>query len=308
MFVKALICLLVPLVASISFTPVPIYYITESDITSEAKQQFTFNLALCGGDQFEHHQANVFVNFPDKKWNPDIGDVVYVQVADIHGHIIARNEGPKGEPQYEFKFLYLKQYSDLHLIVTSGNSPDLKYTIAVTFTDSPSDRPSRLSSPPSVQKRFVRSDEEILAWKKIQESKGAETTQDMVTIFKTTANEVVQTAHVVGFELGYCFNSTKFPGDIVISVLGTDEVSGFATYACTHETNCTSTEKAPYYDTSGAVVNFVTVQLKEASQDGAIQVLVRGDGRDDGENHFTLSASKFTKRAKFEASKQNFVV
>jgi len=307
MFAKVLICILVPLVTSISFTPVPIYYITESDITSEAKQQYIFNLALCGGEQFDHYQANVFVNFPDKKWNPVISDYVYIQVADIHGHIIASNEGGTQGFQVQFKFLYHKQYSDLHLIVTSGNAPDLKYTITVTFTDSPSDRPSRLSSPPNVQKRFMRSEEEILAWKKIQEAKGAETTQDMVTIFKTTANKVVQTADVVGFELGYCFNTTKFPGDVVISVLGTDEFSGFATYACTHETNCTSTEKAPYYDTSGAVVNFVSVHLKDPSQDGAIQVLVRGDGRVDGENHFTLSASKFTKRDKC-VSKQDFIV
>ena len=56
-----------------NFAPVPIYYATEGDITSAPKEQYVFNVPLCGGDQFEHFTVRFFVNFPDKKWNPMIG-------------------------------------------------------------------------------------------------------------------------------------------------------------------------------------------------------------------------------------------
>ena len=81
-----------------------------------------------------------------------------------------------------------------------------------------------------------------------------------------------------------------------MSTYTADEKSGFATYVCTHEVSCTSTEDAKFSDTSGASVNFVLTKLTDpVGQLGPIRVLVRGEGRFEDTNSFTLTASKFMK-------------
>lgn len=290
-----LVCLVLtavlPFAATFTFTPVPIYYVTESDISSAPKEQYVFNVPLCGGDQFEHFHVNFFVNFPDKKWNPIVGDYVAVVVQDIHGHTIGSNSASGGNYLNQFSLLYHKQYSDLRLIVTSGNSPDLKYTLTVTFTNSTTSGVN--VSPPLMKSRYFKSEEEKLTWSKLVSTLPDGNTQELMTVFKTTEIGCVSTADATGLHLGYCFDPDQFPGSIYISTFATDEISGFATYACTHAENCTSTEAAKFYDTSGASVNFVKVDLADKTQVGPINVLVRGDGRDGGQNHFTLSGSKF---------------
>jgi len=95
-------------------------------------------------------------------------------------------------------------------------------------------------------------------------------------------------------KMSFFFNS-QFPGNVIISTYAADEKSGFATYVCTHEVSCASTEDAKFFDTSGASVNFVLAKLTLQSQVGSIQVLVRGEGRFEDVNSFTLTASKFMK-------------
>lgn len=90
----------------------------------------------------------------------------------------------------------------------------------------------------------------------------------------------------------YLFYIIQFPGFVTISTIASDEVSGFATYICTPDVQCTSTEAATYFDVSGASVNFVTVPI-DAKDAGILKVLVRGDGRYSGNNKFVLAASKY---------------
>jgi len=292
----ALLCVLLPtLVQSINFPPVPIQYVTESDITSKPKEEFIFSLKTCGGTQFDHFNANVFVNVPDRKWNPTIGDFVSVVVKDSFQHVVGQNIDSKGNYITNSSFLYHKEGKDLLLYVTSGNAPDIKYTLTVTFTkilDAQKPEESRHA----LSHRYVQTEEEIFLWQKASQSYPKENAQDLVTVFKTTITEVVDTADIIGLQLGYCFNPLKFPGSIDISVLSTDEVSGFATYACTADIVCNSTEAAKYSDVSGSSVNFVTVELLVPENAGPIDVLVRGDGRFNGKNNFNLAASKFKQK------------
>ena len=57
-----------------------------------------------------------------------------------------------------------------------------------------------------------------------------------------------------------------------ISVLAADEISGFATYACTVDIVCNSIEAAKYSDVSGASANFATVELLDEANAGPIDV------------------------------------
>lgn len=286
---------IVPLVyCGIPFPPVPFQYVTETEIISYANEKYVFRLPTCGGTQFDHFTANVYINSPDRKWNPVIDDVVTVHVFNKAGTEIGNNYDTSGNLVQYFHFLYHATDKDLTFNVTTGNTVVLKYTLTVNFT--------RCHSTPApsenMKHRYVQTQEEDHQWEKVKSIFHDATPQDLVTVFRTTSDKEVDTADVVGLQLGYCFNPKKFPGTVEISVLATDAISAFATYACTADIPCTATGKARDSDVSGASVNFVTVHLVNATNAGPIDVLVRGDGTFEGKNHFTLAASKFKQNIK----------
>ena len=75
-----------------------------------------------------------------------LGDYV-IHVKDYYLHVIATNYYQQqiccqlivisSKYVVNFTFRYHSSYKDLSLYVTSGNAPDLKYTLTVTFTKPP---------------------------------------------------------------------------------------------------------------------------------------------------------------------------
>lgn len=116
-------------------------------------------------------------------------------------------------------------------------------------------------------------------------------TGHLVPVFKTsTTEDVVTRAHKL-FRLDYCFGASHHY-NITITVIADDQKSGFASYACkkTYKAgNCDV--NTPYHDLSGGPANFIEVGLDGPQDYGPVLVLVRGDGRYEQYNNFTLAAS-----------------
>ncbi|XP_057315064.1 uncharacterized protein LOC130656246 [Hydractinia symbiolongicarpus] len=276
---------------------VPVQFVTEKYIHSESTEINHFNLRLCGGCLYDHQNANVNFNLPDKPWSPVLSYFLRAYVYDQHNHLIAVNKDTAGNFIESFTFPYYKTYGDLHIEVTTAQvTGGINYNVVVKFEKNATMERNK----PSCQPRYVSSTSEVMNWEAYKRNVHMElamigNTYDLVSIFKTTKPGTVPTHGSVLLELDYCFNPAELPGYVEISVFANNELSGFGTYACPGSVRPCTTESTKFYDVSGAAVNFVHVDMTQAKDMGPVQVIIVGNGRSGGINNFTLGASRYSK-------------
>ena len=162
------------------------------------------------------------------------------------------------------------RYRDLYFEVRTGPSPSFVFTLSLAYHYG--QRKSEL--PPVGYQSQPEKRENVI---------------ELIPIFKTTTPEEVVTAELIRFRLDYCFGGEPYY-NISISTMADDTTSGLATYGCVQSYGECNTN-TPFRDISGGPANFVQLQVQSPADLGPIHVLVRGDGRFQNKNVFSLAAS-----------------
>ena len=260
-------------------------YVTTQNIIGGDGDVNNFTARLCGGCLYDKHMAVVSLNMPKQEWSEFTGDVLTVTVKDMHLKTIATNIR-NGKLMQDFNFTYYASYGDLSFVVKNGAAPGFTYTITLRFisndvhplkTCNPRWQMSAYES--TLERRFYS----------IHSQKGK--TYNLVPIFKIEQVSSVPSAKLAFFKLDYCFADHP-PYNLTITTVAADHKSGFATYACPKTIRpCNVNTK--FRDTSGSALNFIQAHISGPEDFGSVEVIVRGDGRYQKENKFTLAASTY---------------
>lgn len=267
--------------------PVEVQFITQNDQQFRGKKNVSYHAALCGGCSFDGLNARFAVNLANNPWDKDSGDyiTVYVRALDPTGQVIATNLINEDTAVPDFNFTYSAKYKDLFFDVVTGPAPAFTFTLSLTF-----DYKDRVYLPLPCVPRWQMTDEEYAVAKNYSR-KGVESAGNLVPIFISSSIQSVQTRRHKLYTLDYCFGP-EHHYNITITVIANDQQSGFATYACKKtykKGNCDV--ETPFSDISGGAVNVVPVGLDGPQDYGPVLVRVRGDGRYDLNNNFTLASS-----------------
>lgn len=267
---------------------VPVQYVTEKHIFGDAFEVKHFSAHLCGGCVFDKQLATVSLNLQKQPWNETLQDVLKASVADAHGTVITTNQ-VKGLYEQDFSFTYYKSYGDLNIRVENGAGSGMIYTLSLKFKkvkDVVSDCETRWA---------MNLYESRAHWKyRSSVTAMAEQLYELVPIFKMSEPYSVKSNDLKYLQLDYCFPHKLSYYNVSVSVIADDEKSAFATYACPMSVADCQPSTAPFHDTSGSAANMVHVRVCGAPDIGPVTVVVRGDGRFDEMNTFTLAASKYT--------------
>lgn len=267
-------------------TPIPVkmQFITQKVQQYPGDTLIKYHAALCGGCQFDGHTARFAINLVNSPWDDDLGDTITVTAKDSTGHILATNLVGNSLPVPDFNFSYHVKFGDLYFEAKTGASPAFVFTLSLSFDLNTTTAADATSCTP----RWQMSDLEYADMK--NRTKGNDEGQ-LVPIFKTQTSEVVTTGSLQFLALNYCFGGLPHY-NITITVLADDQKSGFATYACKKTYNQGKCNiHTPYRDISGGPANFVEVRLNGPQDYGTVTVIVRGDGRYNDLNKYTLAAS-----------------
>jgi len=192
---------------------------------------------------------------------------------------VASNLDANKIPLQNFTFPYKASWGDLYIVVTSGNAPNLVYTLNLEFVD---------LQMKGFQKPHVITQHEVVFVPK-------DPTVDFVfldQIINTGQQFSVLTSKNLVFNFSFC--PTAGPVDkLVVQATATDEASAMALYVCIQpsEFPCTpATAQRQNSDARG--VSIVTVPLNTASaQYTKIQALVTGWGQFNNLNNFLFSVN-----------------
>ena len=230
-------------------------------------------------------------------WNVDSGISLDVTVFDDKEKKITNNV-KNGKLVQDFKFTYKASYGDLEFEAKTGKHTTFTYTVTLTFI-----RRNSLLQPTSTpacfkpgSKRWMMTAEEIRRMNKITsytDARGYKRGQLLKRIFKLNKEGTVMTGREKMFQLNYCFPGLP-PYGLTVSTVAMDSKSGFGTYVCTPRRQPCNVRNSLFYDPSGGSVNFVDVKIGKKDV-GALEVIVKGDGRHMNINKFTLAASNYKK-------------
>ena len=233
--------------------------------------------------------AVVSLNLQKQPWNSTIQDILIATVTDAHDAVIKTNSVPGGFVP-TFKFQYYKHYGDVKIKIENGAGSGMIYTLALKFeknneaTDSPCD--TRWAMNPFESRAHWKHRRSVTA--------AGEQLYHLVPIFKLSGPHTVRSSDLAYLQLDYCFPHSRGKYNVSLSVIANDEESAFATYACPKSISDCQPRNAPFHDTSGSAANFVQVTVSGEQDIGPITVVVRGDGRYDEMNSFSLAASKYS--------------
>jgi hypothetical protein len=183
-----------------------------------------------------------------------------------------------------FTFTYKASYGDLYLVVTSGNAPNLVYTLDMEFEKLQSSR----------NREMVEDTRRLISQRKIK----ATTTIDWIwmdQIISTAKQYSVLTASTMTFNMSYCPSSSP-TNSLTFQVTSTDEASAFALYVCIQASEFPCTPQSAQRQNSDARgIALVTVALETSSaQFTKLQATVVGWGQYTHQNNFLFSVNTRT--------------
>ena len=268
---------------------VPVQYVTESHIFSEAYTTTHFIAHLCGGCKFDKKVATVSLILQKQAWNATTNDILKANVTSSFGHPIANNVDNKtGMYVDTFNFTYHSSFGDVYIKVRTGAGSGQIYTLSLKFED------AKTANPNCEQRWHMTSFEKHAYTKYKMVSKlPQDQMYDLMPIFRMSTAYPVRSGDLKFLQLDYCFPHAS-DYKMTVTVVADDGASAFATYACPKSIANCMPANAPFHDTSGSAVNLVPVEVQGVKDVGPIQVVVRGDGRFGKMNSFTLAASKYS--------------
>jgi len=275
---------------------VPFMYVTPQPVYNQAYATTQYAASLCQAAEYDGLTAQLSVDLPFTAWSYDSQQIAYVTVTDQHGNVVKNNTEDTGSPIPDIEFVYSSSMGDLTVTCTTGNSPNVVFTLSIqflsaTFSMNHTSLKKRLlhASLASAQHTAVSD----LAYPPPKVLPTGTVTQLTQIIAGTSTFQVPTDPYNVGIliDFDYCPMGQSY--DVEVNVVALDELSAFATYLCVKasEMPCSAgNAQRANSDPSGTALNNVVLSTNTAEYT-SLQAAIYGWGRYQGVNNAVLSVA-----------------